>query len=102
MNPPRLRSKHNKMTTTPELRPSDESQGPEARSAMALRFLDHADQEWAKGNRLQATEKAWAGVAQQFKAITEQRGWVHESHYFRDMAKYLDKEFETPGTVAAG
>ena len=62
------------MTTTPELPPAAEAQGPDARRAMALRFLGHAEEELAKGHRLQASEKAWGAVAQQLKAIAEQRG----------------------------
>ena len=80
--------------TAPELPGPAQAHGPDARRAMALWFLDHAEDELVKGNRLQASEKAWAAVAQQLKAIAEQRGWIHESHYRNhDIAYYLDREY---------
>lgn len=80
--------------TTSELPGPAQAHGPDARRAMALQFLDHAEDELSKGHRLQASEKAWATVAQQLKAIAEQRGWIHKSHYrLRDIAYYLDREY---------
>ena len=64
---------------------------------MALRFLDHADRELARGRRLQASEKIWGAVAQQLSAIAEQRGWGHEHHHeYSDMIRYLAKEYNQP------
>ena len=84
------------MTTAPALPPPVEIQDPDARRDMAVRFLRHAEEEFAKGNRLQASEKAWGAVAQQLKAIAEQRGWEHEGHFrLYDIARYLDKEYKT-------
>ena len=54
--------------TTPTLPPPG-VQTPDNHWAIALRFLDHAQEELDKGNRLQAGEKAWGAVAHQFKAI---------------------------------
>ncbi len=42
--------------------------------------MEHAEQELAKGDRLQASEKAWGAVAHQLKVIAEQRGWKYERH----------------------
>ena len=80
-------------TRTPRLPHPAEVQSPENHRAMALRFLAHAEVELAKGHRLQASEKAWGAVAQQLKAIAEQRGWHHDGHVnFYDIASYLAKE----------
>lgn len=80
--------------TTPELPDPAQAHSPDVRRDMALRFLAHAQDELVRGNRLQASEKAWAAVAQQLKAIAEQRGWIHTSHYrLYDIAYYLDREY---------
>ena len=50
------------------------------RRVMSQRFLIHAREELAKGNRLQAGEKAWGAVAQQLKIVGQDRGWRHTSH----------------------
>ncbi len=42
--------------------------------------MEHAEQQLAKGDRLQASEKAWGAVAHQLKAIAIQRGWEYETH----------------------
>ena len=44
------------------------------------RFLDHAQKELNKGNRLQASEKVWGAVSHALKSIAEQRGWQHPDH----------------------
>ncbi len=70
--------------------------------AMALRFIRHAEEEMAKVHRLQASEKAWGALAQQLKAIAEQRGWELEAHYrLYDIARYLDKEYQRRGRVGS-
>ncbi len=81
-------------TPAPELPDAAQAHSPDARRAMALRFLAHAEDELAKGHRLQASEKAWAAVAQQLKAIAAQRGWNHKGHrLLYDIALYLDREY---------
>lgn len=74
--------------------PPPGAQRPRDHRAIALRFLDHAQQELDKGNRLQASEKAWGAVAHQLKAMAIERRWAHGSHYlyFR-MAEYLTQEY---------
>ena len=44
------------------------------------RFIRQAQEEFAKGGRLQASEKAWGAAARAVKAVAEQRGWRHDSH----------------------
>lgn len=43
-------------------------------------FLTQAQQEFAKGDMLQASEKAWGAAAHAVKATAEQRGWEHGTH----------------------
>lgn len=44
------------------------------------RFLAQAQQEFDRGDMLQASEKAWGAAAQAVKATAEQRGWEHSTH----------------------
>ena len=44
------------------------------------RFLAQAQEEFDKGDMLQASEKAWGAAAQAVKATAEQRGWEHGTH----------------------
>ncbi len=47
---------------------------------LSHRFIRQAQEEFAKGDRLQASEKAWGAAAHAVKAVAEQRGWRHDSH----------------------
>ena len=59
------------------------------------RFLEHAKVEADKGNRLQAAEKVWGGVAHAIKAIGEKRGWHHDGHRnITEIGRHLGKEFD--------
>ena len=44
-------------------------------------FLAKARVEFADGDLLQSSEKAWGAVAHYVKAVAEARGWAHQSHY---------------------
>ena len=44
------------------------------------RFLEQAEAEFAAGDLLQASEKAWGAVARYVKAVAEHNGWPHYSH----------------------
>ncbi len=44
------------------------------------RYIRQADEEFEKGDFLQASEKAWGAVTQQVKALAVLRGLTHESH----------------------
>ena len=67
------------MTVVPDLPPPG-LQSDEDRRRISRIFIAHAREELANGSRLQAGEKAWGAVVQPFKAIAEQRGWLHQSH----------------------
>ena len=76
-------------TPLPEPGQSDEA----AHAAISRRFREHSVIEIEKGNRLQASEKIWASVAQQLKALAEDRGWINESHWhLRGIAWQLYRE----------
>lgn len=44
--------------------------------------MRQADEEFAKGDRLQASEKAWGAAAHAVKAVAQQRGWRHDGHRY--------------------
>lgn len=43
-------------------------------------FLDQATEEFAKGDLLQASEKAWGAFSHYVNAVARQRGWPLGSH----------------------
>ena len=43
-------------------------------------FLEQAEEELARGDLRQASEKAWGAAAQAVKAAGEARGWEHDTH----------------------
>ena len=45
------------------------------------RFLEHAREEFDKGDMLQASEKAWGAVAHYVKSVAKARGWPDGSHW---------------------
>ena len=51
---------------------------------ISSRFLDHADEEFERGDMLQASEKTWGAVAHYVKSVAKARGWPDGSH--RDIA----------------
>ena len=44
-------------------------------------LLEQAQQELANGDIRQASEKGWGAAAQAVKAVSADRGWVHNSHF---------------------
>ena len=44
-------------------------------------FLAQAREELGRGDSLQASEKGWGAAAQMIKAVAEERGWEHGSHW---------------------
>lgn len=44
------------------------------------RLIAQAEEELAKGDRLQASEKAWGAVAHRLKVIADHRGWEYSTH----------------------
>ncbi len=47
---------------------------------ISAQFLDHAEDEFRKGQLLQASEKAWGAVSHYVNSIARQRGWPLGSH----------------------
>ena len=47
---------------------------------LSLRLLRQAQEEFDKGDRLQASEKAWGAAAHAMKAAATRRGWNHSKH----------------------
>ncbi len=52
----------------------------ESHEIHSRRLLAHAEEWLEKGDRLQASEKAWGAVAHYFKVIADSRGWEYETH----------------------
>ena len=44
------------------------------------RFIEQAEDELRRGDRLQASEKAWGAAAHAVKSIAEREGWRHDKH----------------------
>ncbi len=53
------------------------------------RLMRHAWEQLEKGDRLQASEKAWGAVAHQLKVVANARGWRYETH--RDVYDIKDR-----------
>ena len=64
-------------------------------------FLQQAEEEFEKGDLLQASEKGWGAVAHYGKAISEEQGWQHHSHYLlrRNMRRLLRLTDEVEGNL---
>ena len=74
-----------------------EPSNPEAEryADLSRHFIEKADEYQVAGDRVQASEKAWGGVAEAFKCIAEERGWNHQSHrILNDVAYQLTEEWE--------
>ena len=56
---------------------------------ISARFLKHAEEEFNKGDLLQASEKSWGTVVHYVKSIARQEGWPNRSH--RDVGKNADR-----------
>lgn len=60
--------------------PNGRQERVERHAATSLRFIDQSQAELAKGDTLQASEKAWGAAAHAVKAAAESRGWRHGTH----------------------
>ena len=61
-------------------------------------FLEHAEEEFNKGDLLQASEKAWGAFTHYVKSIAKERGWPNRSHRdVRDNAAILMRYTNDPG-----
>lgn len=60
-------------------------------------FIRQAQVELDKGERLQASEKAWGAAAHAVKAVAQQREWQHRSHsHLFQAVSRLSSEQEDP------
>ena len=62
---------------------------------ISRQFMRQADEEFAKGDRLQASEKAWGAAAHAVKAVAQHRGWRHDGH--RYLFEAVDSIFRETG-----
>ena len=57
--------------------------------------LEQSEQEFAKGDVLQASEKLWGATSHAIKAVAEHRGWDHgKSSHRRLVVRRLAEEYE--------
>ena len=69
----------------------------ETHDVHSRRLIAHAEIELEKGDRLQASEKAWGAVAHRLKSIAEQRGWEYATHrHAYRIARQLADEMGDP------
>ena len=70
-------------------------------AAIARRFLDDADREFAAGDLLQSSEKLWGAACHALKALCRQRGWAHAKYaQRRHAAQRLSDEQGDPAIFA--
>ena len=53
---------------------------PERYEEISRRLLEQAREELAKGDILQASDKAWGAMAHATKAVCQRMGWNHHAH----------------------
>ena len=67
-------------------------------AGLSRHLIRQADAELQKGDHFQAAEKGWGAVAHAIKAVAEQRGWNHNSHFLlHEAAMQLFAEFDRAG-----
>jgi hypothetical protein len=65
----------------------------ESHMSIGRRLMIHADDQFAAGDFIQTSEKAWGEVAQFLKAHAVSRGLPHSGHYhLRQVANHLVQE----------
>ena len=68
----------------------------------AREFLTAADQEFAAGDHLQASEKLWGAASHALIAVAQQHNWPHGSHRALKQAARLLVDETGDGTLHAG
>ncbi len=69
----------------------------ESHEVHSKRLLQHAIEQLEKGDRLQASEKAWGAAAHQMKVVAEKRGWPYKTHrHAYEIADRLSEEEGNP------
>ena len=66
---------------------------------ISAELLAQAEEEFRKGDLLQAVEKGWESVAQYLDAVAEQQGWEHETR--RDLHQNATRMFKLTGNFTA-
>ena len=67
---------------------------PERYAAISQHLLQQAQIELAKGDLLQASEKAWGATAHAIKSACQRLNWNHHSHrHLNAAASYITTEF---------
>ena len=67
-------------------------------AALSRRFVRQSQEELDRGDRLQASEKAWGAAAHAVKAVAASRGWNHNSHRLLfDIVDQVSRDVENPG-----
>ena len=58
--------------------------------------MDHAEDEFRKGDLLQASEKAWGAVSHYLNSVARQRGWPLGSHrrLIENANELINRDFE--------
>ena len=90
------------MTTAPAL-PEPGSATVEDRVQISRRLILQAPGELERGDRLQATEKAWGALAQMLKAHGQRRGWLNLGGHrtVGHIARQLHLEYDEIDVVSA-
>ena len=66
-------------------------------AAQSQHFVQQAQEEVDRGDRLQASEKAWGAAAHAVKAVAADRGWNHNSHRLLfDAIDQIARDIEAP------
>ena len=69
----------------------------ESHEVHSQRLMQHAWEQLDRGDRLQASEKAWGTVAHRLKVIANERGWRYVTHSNAfDIATRLAQEVGDP------
>ena len=67
----------------------------------ALEFLEHSDEEFARGDEKQGSEKLWGAAAHSVMAVAMQRGWRYSKHNAKVAAvNRLAEEYGEPTLVS--
>ena len=79
------------------LPPSKQVQSPDDHMQISRRFIEHAKEELAKGERLQASEKVYGAAQHALAAIGKERGWRTGNYWHKEnIAYHLSEEFNRP------
>ncbi len=69
-------------------RPS-RNQSPDQHLQISRRFIEHAKDELANGERLQASEKVWGAAGHAIAAYGKERGWLTGKYPHKETIAYL-------------